>query len=607
MAKMTRNLLISLAMSTALVTAASGDTLPGDALKAEAKQDWVKAAEIYRQELERHPRNIILWKKLAEAESAQNHAEAAAEALCKTAEIQSTDANLHSECSKAWATANQAQKSFDAIERALKLSPDNIDFLISRAQLANWIGNYSQSEQDLKSVIKLAPEKQEDMLDDLARTCAWQGKLDEASHLLKTYLLSHSNDKNAYLDLIKFQLWRGNYPGAIEALDNYSEKIDQDNEERLWRARTLAWAGWWKTALEINQGLLEEFPDNYDINYSQVIGLRSSFLPFNTLPYQEKLQKLKPDSKETRDLLRATHLELASKLDFTVNHFEDSENIRIGRFNLKGLWVWNEGTRLTANVGRHRYLAPRYSLFDSIIDGEDVHEKRFQLGLHHAFADDLALEGQIGISELVLPKDNASVYSLALKGMPADSFRWRVAAERDRVDSSPRSVSLELTRQGFYGAATWSPSLRYSLDTMLRHDNYSDNNQRNEFMFSLNRKTLRTQYVNLDIGILAQSMKYDFYTNHGYYAPENYRRVALTGNSYFKFSDNTGLTISLALGAQKDERTNGWKSAHDISLDYVAGIFYDWQLRLNAGYSQRYQGVGAFDAKLIGVSLERRF
>lgn len=607
MAQMISRFFIALILSITVTSIVIANDVPSSAIEAEAQQDWSAAAILYRKELAKQPDNVALWRKLSEVEAAQHHSETAAEALCKVVELQPADANLYSECSKAWSVANQPLKAFDAIERARTLSPDNVDILLAHALLANWLGNYSLAEQDFTSVIKLAPDTQKDLIDDLARTYAWQGKLDEATRLLKDYVSDRVEDKEAHLDLIKFEMWRGNYPGALEALDEYSEKIGEDNEERIWRARVLAWAGWWKSALQINESLLKEFPENYDINYSQVIGLRQSFLPLNAISYQEKLEALKPESKETLDLLRATHLALASKLYFTANHFSDSLGIRIDRLNLDGLWVWNVYTCFTANAGAQRFIVPRYSLLDSIIDRTDVEEKRFQLGLQQAVTDDFALEGQLGISKLLAPNDTTSLYSLALKGMPADSFHWSLGTERDRVDISPRSVSLGLTRRGIYGVATWSPSVRYYLDATVRHDEYSDNNQRDEWVVALRRQTLRTSRVNLDLGVVVQALSYDFYTNNGYYAPENYHRYALTGSSYFKFSDNAGLNVLLALGTQKDEKTNGWKSAHDISFDYTLGIFSDWQLRLNAGYTQRRQGVGAFDGKIIGLGLERRF
>jgi hypothetical protein len=58
---------------------------------------------------------------------------------------------------------------------------------------------------------------------------------------------------------------------------------------------------------------------------------------------------------------------------------------------------------------------------------------------------------------------------------------------------------------------------------------------------------------------------------------------------------------------QRDESFSSWKSANDVSVELIAGIFSDWELRISAGYSDRAQQAGLYDANSFGVQIKRRF
>ena len=56
--------------------------------------------------------------------------------------------------------------------------------------------------------------------------------------------------------------------------------------------------------------------------------------------------------------------------------------------------------------------------------------------------------------------------------------------------------------------------------------------------------------------------------SQGYYDPENYRRGALNLMAYYKISDDSGLTIHLAPGLQRDETMAGWEFLPDERMGY---------------------------------------
>ncbi|HSN00805.1 MAG TPA: tetratricopeptide repeat protein [Rudaea sp.] len=604
MAQMNKHRLTLALCALLAAGAAHAAQAPTTAIAAEGRGDWAAAAKIYRDALRAQPDDAALWRRLSEVEARQKHVEAAAQALDKAAALAPRDAEAQAEDSHAWSVAAQPRKALAAIQRALALAPDNVDYLLAQSQLANWTGDYALAEKSLARMHALAPQRT-DVLAAVARSAAWRGDLSGAIGVMRQYLEKYPQDKDAWIDLARFHAWRGDYPGAAESLADYRKRFGEDEGERALLARVDAWAGWRHEALQLNTPLLAAKPDDYERNYTQAIALYQGKVPRQALPYVAQVQALKPDTKETADLVRTADQHVSSYVDVPLWRSWDSQDITIRHLQAGLDWWLADTTTVMLDAGWNRYGAPLDSPFASAGGADHVNESRLRVGLRHALDEDYALEGWIGDSHMDQGGGSTGIGSLALLAQPGDAWRWCAQLERDRVGISPLAASLGIDRNGGLVEGWWTPDLRWTLDAYARHDEYSDSNQRDEVAFALRRATVRNGWLNLDLGVSGQWFGFDRDPHDGYYAPSSYRRFALTGGAYFHISDDVGLGVQAALGVQRDETLRDWKSANDLSADLAIGIFRDWKLHLGAGYSQRRQESGGYGAHIVSLTLQR--
>ncbi|HEY8585559.1 MAG TPA: hypothetical protein VIL60_02405 [Rhodanobacter sp.] len=605
MAQMTRKYLtFSLCALLASGSALAGDIPPG-ALAAEARQDWPAAAQVYREFLQAHPDDVAAWRRLSDVEARRGQASAAADALGHAANLRPGDAALQATYSRALATAQRPAEALQAIGRALALAPDNVDNLIAQARLANWTGDAELARRSLARVQQLDPQRHE-VLADLARSAAWRGDLGQGITLMRSYLASFPQDKAASLDLARFLSWQGNYAGADAQLADYRTRFGEDEHEIELRARVLAWANRRHQALALNTPLLLATPDDYGRNYTQVIALRQSFIPQQALPYLAAVQRLQPDSKETDDLARSTATRVQSRINLPILWSEDSDRIAVTHAHVGIDWNLTPHSTLLLEAGWNRYRAPLSSPF-AAPGSNHVKESRGLVGVRHALGTDYAVQGLVGVSSFDHGGGSTGIGSLSLLASPSDQWRWSAGVERDRVGVSPLAASMGLSRNGATAAVRWTPDLSWTVDIDARHDRYSDANRRDEIAFAARRAVIRNGRISLDLGAAGQWQGFDRDPGHGYYAPSSYRRFALTGGAYIRFTDEVGLSLQAMLGTQKDENLPRWKSANDFNTNLTVGIFHTWRLHVRAGYTQRRQASGGYSGRYYGLDLQHDF
>jgi len=141
---------------------------------------------------------------------------------------------------------------------------------------------------------------------------------------------------------------------------------------------------------------------------------------------------------------------------------------------------------------------------------------------------------------LVIDGDGLTPWRLGLDQRFSDSFRIDLLADHDRLAASPRSVSLGLDRTGIAGHAQWTPDFNWTGDLWLRRNHYSDSNASVGWDAALRRAVVRKPGFMLDLGAIAQHLSFDENPGHGYYAPDSYRRYALTVFSYVGLGENAG-------------------------------------------------------------------
>lgn len=437
-----------------------------------------------------------------------------------------------------------------------------------------------------------------------ALSAAWAGHDAKALRLIDAYLAKHPDDHAAQLDRARFLAWSGAYAKADDALSKFGP---EDKEAAALRARVLGWAGRRDAALAINAPLYAADPTDYDNAWTQALILRQGEWPQQALPALATVQADKPDDKDTNDLAKAVRLPLFSSVGLSPSLYSDSDHIQIRTLTLDTkLWL-SDRWRFLGSVSRREHVARPGGPFAPLLGSNHVNEDRAGMGLRYAPSPDTAMELWLGSSRTDnhATTDRSLIGHLLLSQRVNDDFRYTLKLDRDRDASSPRALSV--MRDGLAADLSWTPTLRDRLDTHIERDNFDDNNHRSSLLASYNRDVYRGDKAMLDLGFQVEGQHNSLKTNRGYYSPDRYLRYAATASTYFPFGQNAGLSVSAALGMQKDETFRTWKPATDASAELVLGIFSHWQLVGHVGYSRRLNQFGYYEGNNVGLTLRYRF
>lgn len=437
-----------------------------------------------------------------------------------------------------------------------------------------------------------------------ARTLMGSGHTRSATRMMRDHVAHHPQDQAAVLDLARYLTWNGDYAGAKQVLDTHPQ-ASRTAEGQVVLAGVLAWAGWIRAAQQFNAPPLAADPEGLLPNYTQALILRQSARPREALPYVEAVKRARPDRKDARDLERSVHIHTDSFIALDYQHGSDSDHLGRSQPTLRGELAQGDALRWTLELGRWDYRAPLSSPFASISGARSISETRGLVGMRYAPSLYTTLSGAVGSSSI--HGNDQALWRLALDHRISDTVRVDLLADHDRLAASPRSISLGLARTGIAGHAQWTPDLNWTGDLWLRRDHFSDSNASVDLNAALRRAVVRAPGFMLDVGGSAEHLSFDRNPAHGYYAPENYRRYALTANLYVGLGENAGLAVQAGLGRQRDETFTSWRRANDISASLVIGIFSTWQLSVNTGYSQRMLNTGAYEGRSWGATLTHRF
>ena len=119
---------------------------------------------------------------------------------------------------------------------------------------------------------------------------------------------------------------------------------------------------------------------------------------------------------------------------------------------------------------------------------------------------------------------------------------------------------------------------------------------------------MRNQLLNLDLGVSGRWYGFDQDPGNGYYAPSLYQRYALTAFTYWKISDDDGVSVAFSYGPYKDNFMSGFRAGGDIVAEGFFGLYRDWYLNVKGGVSHYGGGATAgYDSQMFEINLTRRF
>jgi len=580
--------------------------VPDAGLRAEMQGHWEQAVEIYKQALQLNPAQAQLWERIADIRATQLKAPAlAAEALREAVKYAPNDARLQHKLSQTYAAAQDTLNALTAIERALELDPKNLEYLRMRATLAATRGDYALALDSQRRILDLAPDDPDALL-GIARVHYWRGQTTTAAAAYRDYLAKQPNRASASMEYILVITELGDYTHAMELLQDYHQRFGDTAAYRKQKARVLAWAGRPTSALAIVNALEPAAHDDHALSYTRTLALHYAHRPRAALASLAEFTRLRPASKESTDLARFIRTPLRSNLTFDYGYGTGSDDVTIRHAGVRGEYVINPETRLFGGGDRQDISTLSGSGFEKPDGGTAIGYNRAWLGIQHRYSPKLALDAQIGSG--TAEGNGKFIYEVGADIQPIDELSLRLSRRQDLHAVSPLAAKRGIQRRANTLDATWTPDLRYTVVSRLAYDTFSDGNDRWEVALAPRRAFLRTEHLNLDLGVSGRWFGFDRDPRNGYYAPSRYERYALTAFTYWKISDDDGVSVSFSYGPSKDNTQSGFRNGGDIVAEGFFGVYRDWFLDVKAALGNYGGGAtSGYRSRSFGISLTRRF
>ena len=575
-------------------------------LAAEMAGQWDKAVEIYKSALSLEPGRADLWLRIADIEARLGNKEEVIGALKKTTELSPRNSELHFKLSQAHSVAQHPKEALEEVSVALGIDPGNAKYLVAQAELEGWLGQYESAINSLKKLIEIYPQDDSYRL-RLARLQAWSGQLDQSVRNYRAYLAKHPDNLKALLDLAKAETWRGNFSAAEKVLNQYRKQAGKTKDYWEETARLQAAAQRPRAALRvIDEKLQSEPPDDYEVQKSKVVALHYLNSHYDALKELDVLERLRPLSRETSDTERFVKTQLRDFIEGGFQFYHDSDHL--SRYNswLRGGYFLDTRTTMLAGIEYDWLNARTGSGLENIDGRERTEHERLWAGVNHRLSPSLAIEGALGIARA--EGSDIVTHHIMADLRPEDGLSIKLTHDYGYYLISPRTISIGI-RQGYNAIeASWSPDFVYTVDTVLSYTTFSDDNARWEAILGPRMAVLRSGKMNIDVGVLGLWDGFDKTLNDGYYNPELYQLYAVRGFTYWKLSDDDGVSAMALVGLQKDNTMNGFRSAISLDLEGTFGLYRDWMLKIRGGITNNLrQTTATYRAVIASVALTRRF
>jgi predicted Zn-dependent protease len=605
MAQMISSRLIALAvLLSSLVGSAAHAQSADPALAAEAEGRWDDAIRLHRAVVAEQPARADVWIRIADIEARQGRLTDCIEALQKAAVAAPGTASIYFRLSQAYSTAGQPTAALNAVEGALVLEPDSVEYLRARAVLSTWRADYSRAQDSYRRLAVLRPNDPDIAL-AFARVSAWAGDTDEAVAQYERYLKTHPEAADARIELARAESWRGNYGQAVRALDAYRERFGETAIYAETYAAVMAGAGRPARAQELIEPLLAQSPADVQLNLTRTIALAMQRRTRDALSSLETTRELAPESRDVKNAQRVVRTMLASTAEPTFTVYSDSDRLQVQRFTPRATFLFATGTQIAAGYERTRLTARAGSGLEQIDESPTADYEHVWTGVAQRVGA-FTFDAQAGYAK---PAARELVsYNVGTTVRASDSLQFAMHRASGALVISPRTVGLGLTQVGHRVEVQWAPTLQSMVAFDAQAQEFSDGNRRIEWTLSPRRSFARTAGFNLDLGLSAYGLSTSLDLPNGYYDPRRYEHYAVTAFPYFKLSENVGVSLSTALGAQRDSTSPAFHFGGTVSGEATFGIYEPWVLKVNgsASLNQRLDS-GAFRGLSGGIALVRRF
>ena len=580
--------------------------IPAAVIRAEGAKRWAEAVRLLRGQLAREPGRVDLWLRLVDNLAVQNNRLEAAEAMARAADLKPQDADLQVRASQAYGAADRPRDALRYVNRALALRPSDLEYHRRRAEVATWGGENAQAEQSLRVLIAA------DLADlklrlDLGRVVGWQDRLEEAADILSDYVARRPDEKEGLLALSRVQAGRGNFGSAVNLLGRYAASGGDGLTYQRDLALDLAWAGRIYTPLAVTDTLLASDPGDFQAHFARSVALLNGYAYEAAVAEADNMARLRPDAAELYGLRRGIETPMRSYMRFDIGARWGSDNVSGQAADLSYYhrlndvwWVFGGGTGDLVQALRGSAFAP-------IGGGTTMGRGGGYVGAQAR----LAL-GTIGSARIGATGTNGTTeptWAVSIDSRVSDELRVQLSNTRDLQTLTPRSLSLDVTHVDTAAQFTYTPDLDWTVVAIAQEGEFSDHNRLWRAFMSPRRAVLRTQYLNVDLGVSGNWYGYsrNVLLRDGYYSPSLYQHYYASGYLYYKMSDEDGISLIASYGMNKDETMPNFKFTQDYSAEATFGMLSDWMLKIRGAYTTHGSLGPNFSAESVGMTLVRRF
>lgn len=577
-----RALLVCIGLAGAPALAlAQDENAPPAGLAAEGRQQWEQALRIYRDVLAKDPNRHDLWIRVSDIEARLGRKVAAAEALRAAAEAKGTDVKLWRDTSAAFSEADRPREALAAHERAAALETGRVEDVLLRAQLATWIGDNKLAAQTYEEHYRRT--KEPSSLLNLARVLGWQGRTDEASRRFWEYRKLRPDDTDAMLDHARLEGWRGNFAVALEILEEYRKRRGDTVPYRRLRAEMLARGGRWFEANAALAAVPEAERGDLNPPLMRAIAAHETYRVGPVFANLAEARRLQPNEPEVRNLTRSAEARAKSYVEGLFGYASDSDRITTLTYGGVGSLRLDNRLYLEAGSVSDTLRARTGTGLDRLDGGRWASVYRAFAGARAAIADDLWASLRFGTA-FTSEGDRQLYYAGAFDYRPLDGLQIRFDADHDYHAVSPRAIDRNIHRYNQEITVSWQfPDLRHHLVVSAGYAVFSDGNRSYVVAVEPRRAILRSQHLNLDLGVSGRWSGFMHDLDNGYYDPNLYEQYLVVLYGYVKLSEDDGISFTIAPGVNKDDRQKTYTFSGYLNAEATFGISRDWQLRIAGG------------------------
>jgi cytochrome c-type biogenesis protein CcmH/NrfG len=579
--------------------------VPAEGLRLEGEQRWREALAIYEPIVRDAPGRVDLWLRIADIRAALGDGKAAIAALEAAAGASPGDPATLTRLSRAYAAAGHPAPARLAIRAALALSPSDPALLRAAGELASWNGEHGEARRHYDTLLRLQPDDDAAWL-AVARARTWDGATDAAVAAYRTYLDRAPGDPDGWLELARAESWRGNDAAAADALATYRRRFGETTAWRRTRVSVLLRGGRPRAALAVLAPLRPGEPLSYDLYLLEGLARVGEGDARRTREVLGSVQMLGPERRETTGLAQQVRAAFGSTLQPSVSGYADSDGLRSYRVPASVSLVLSPEVRVAAGYERLELRARAGSGLDRIDGGTVAETDRGWAGVELRLRPAVVVRAAAG--RQVTPGRDLWTYDAGLALSLGDRARLGLDYEHALFTISPRTVSLGLTRTTTRVRFDAAPGFHWFVEADGSAERLSDGNTRWSGLLSPRRAVVRRQALNLDLGVSGYWFGAAHDLENGYYDPGLYQAYSVVAVPYFKFSENTGLSLFVQAGAQKDDRQRGFEPGGNVAAELTLGIYRAWVLKVHASATQNARlESGAFRGRSAGAVLLRRW